>query len=71
MMQRKQNYIEERFCCLLPCKVRRPPELEHALERQQGKGSPANAIATQSFEVHKNQPLLTMRSNKRHCHTKL
>jgi hypothetical protein len=39
--------------------------LKNALERQQGKGAPANAIATQGFEDRKNHPLLTTRSSKR------
>jgi hypothetical protein len=39
--------------------------LKNALERQQGKGGPANAIATQGFEDRKNHPLLTTRSSKR------
>jgi hypothetical protein len=32
--------------------------LKNALERQQGKGAPANAITTQSFEDLKNHPCL-------------
>jgi hypothetical protein len=38
---------------------------KNALERQQGKETPANAIATQGFEDYKNHPLLTTRSSKR------
>jgi hypothetical protein len=39
--------------------------LKNALERQQEKGAPANAITTQGFENRKNHPLLTTRSSKR------
>jgi hypothetical protein len=39
--------------------------LKNAMERQQGKRAPANAIDTQGFEDRKNHPLLTTRSSKR------
>jgi hypothetical protein len=39
--------------------------LKNALERQQGKGAPANAIARQGFEDRKNHLLLTTRSSNR------
>jgi hypothetical protein len=39
--------------------------LKNAVERQQEKGAPANAIAAQGFENRKNHPLLTTRSSKR------
>jgi hypothetical protein len=38
--------------------------LKNALERQQGKGAPANTIATQDFDDRKNHLLLTTRSSK-------
>jgi hypothetical protein len=37
--------------------------LKNALERQQGKRTPVNAIATQGFEDRKNHSPLTTRSS--------
>jgi hypothetical protein len=49
--------------CYFPSEVCRPPELEKAPERQQGKVASANAIATQDFEDRKNNLLHTTRSS--------